>query len=246
MTDFIYRGFWTALDWIYPPVCAGCGEPGYRLCLNCQSKIQFINGNQCMICGESIRARKLLCVNCRNDPPSFTAMRSLAKYDGIIRDCLHALKYENNQSLGEMFAGWLADLVNHEAWSIDLVMPVPLSPQRIAERGYNQSALIAKPLAVRLNIPYHPFGIKRTRDTSTQVGLSAEARHRNVAGAFKAIPEIVSEKSVLLVDDVMTTGSTIDACVRALKNAGTNKVYCLTVARFSIRISSSNLKGHPV
>lgn len=180
-----------------------------------------------------------LCSVCQTIPRPYTAIRNLADYTGVIRDCIHALKYENNQSLGEFFSDGLAAVVVAAGWSPDLVMPVPLSPQRMIERGYNQAACLAKPLAARLGIRYHPFGIERTRNTASQVGLSGEARRRNVAGAFSAIPEIVAGKHVLLIDDVMTTGSTLEACARVLTDAGAGAVYGLTLGRFALRTGIS-------
>jgi ComF family protein len=159
-------------------------------------------------------------------------MRNLATYEGVLRDCVHALKYEHNQGLGEFFCQPLADIVWEAGWEVDLIMPVPLSTRRVAERGYNQAACLAKPLAARLGVRYHPFGIERTRDTPSQVGLSGEARRRNVAGAFRALPEVVAGKKVLILDDVMTTGSTMVACAQALLDAGSTAVYCLTLGRF--------------
>ncbi len=167
-------------------------------------------------------------------------MLNLAEYDGVIRECIHALKYQNNQGLGAYFSVMLADLVRSEGWHVDLVIPVPLSKQRIRERGYNQSAKLARPLATRLNTRYNTFGLLRTRHTNSQVGLSAADRQLNVSGAFKAVPEIVAGKNVLLVDDVTTTGSTLEACAEALKEAGAHHVYCLTLARDSRRSVVSN------
>ena len=239
MLDLINRGFWGTLDWIYPPVCASCGDHGYRLCGDCHAKIKFITGKYCLTCGEPIWGTTERCSACQTIPRPYAAMRNLADYTGVIRDCIHALKYENNQGLGEFFCDGLAAVVIGAGWSPTLVMPVPLSPQRMAERGYNQAACLAKPLAARLGIRYHPFGITRTRDTASQVGLSGEERRRNVAGAFRAIPEIVAGKKVLLIDDVMTTGSTLEACARALTDAGAGSVYCLTLGRFAMRTGIS-------
>ena len=242
----IYRGFWAALDWIYPPVCAGCGEPGYRLCASCQAKIKWITGKKCRVCGEPMIKQQGLCDNCRLRQPSFTAMRNLAEYEGVMRECIHGLKYENNQSLGDFFAEWLETLVRKEAWSIDMVIPVPLSRQRLAERGYNQAAMLAKPLALQLGCAYNPFGLKRIRDTRSQVGLSGEERRRNVVGAFEAVPQIVHDKAVLVVDDVMTTGATMESCGQALFDAGAIAVFCLTLARYSPRNHSSLSTRHQV
>ena len=246
LADAVYRGFWNALDWIYPPVCAGCGAPGDRLCSVCDEKIALISGKICQVCGEPISSRGDVCEVCSKNRPSFTSLRSLAKYAGVTRECIHALKYENNQALGEFFSRRLEKIVLTEDWQIDLVLPVPLSRQRLAERGYNQAALVAKPLALRLGCVYNPFGLKRTRDTKSQVGLSGEERRRNVVGAFAALPEIVSGKAILVVDDVMTTGATMEACARALLDGGAETVYCLTIGRFNARNHLNNLERHLV
>ncbi len=229
--EIIYRGFWSALDWIYPPVCVGCGEPGYRLCSKCRGKIKFIQGSRCKICGRPIDKPGELCKTCQITPPPYKALRSMARYEGIMRECIHSLKYDHNQSLGEYFCRDLLNCVKEEDWLLDMVIPVPLSPFRIKERGYNQSALIARPLAMALSLRYQPFGLKRIRNTQSQVELTAEERRINVAGAFQAVPELVRGKAVLLVDDVTTTGSTLIECTRALNSAGARAVYCLTLAR---------------
>lgn len=246
MLDLINRSFWGTLDWVYPPACASCGEPGERLCGDCHAKINFIKGKHCLICGVPMQGSADHCSACLSMPRLFTAVRNLAVYDGVIRDCIHALKYENNQGIGVVFTDELAAMVAAAGWLPDLVMPVPLSRQRMAERGYNQAAVLARPLAARLDISYHPFGIERIRDTASQVGLSGEARRRNVSGAFKAVHEIVGGQRVLLIDDVMTTGSTLEACAGALSDAGTAAVYCLTLARFSVRKGVSQLTRHQV
>ncbi len=235
ITGLISKGFWMAMDWIYPPVCASCGEPGFRLCEVCRVKISFIQDNCCPICGEPAQTAKRICESCLLHPPPYTAMRNLAKYEGVIRDCVHALKYQNNQALGDYFAGDLADLVIKNNWKIDLVVPVPLSLKREVERGYNQASCLAKPLANRVGLRFHPYGLERTRETPSQVGLTGDERRKNVLGAFNAFPELVTGKSILIVDDVMTTGATLFACVHALKSAGANDVFCLTLGRFALR-----------
>jgi len=159
-------------------------------------------------------------------------MRNVAFYGGVVRECIHALKYQNNQSLGRYFSELMLPVVMNATWHVDIVMPVPLSRERYRERGYNQAAAIARPLALGLKKPFNPFGLVQIRDTKSQVGLSGEQRRLNVVGAFRAVPELVSGKNILLVDDVMTTGSTMESCAKALKCAGSGKVYCITIARF--------------
>ena len=232
LSALIYSGLWTALDWVFPPECAACGEPGYRVCLNCQNKIGFILDWE----AEQKDKKHLPGSKKQNDqhviPASCSESRHLAHYEGVLRECLHSLKYDENRGLGELFARWLAPLVSKASWQIELVIPVPLSDERFRERGYNQSALIARPLAAQLGLPYNNYGLKRVLNTPSQVGLSAEDRRRNVAKAFSAEKAIVSSKSVLLVDDVMTTGSTLGACADALLHVGAKAVYAVTVGRY--------------
>lgn len=244
--DLLYRGFWSVMDWVYPPNCASCGEPGFRLCPECEAQIKYLNVKKCLICGEIIHHNAVVCFRCQSDPPPYTAMRNLAIYEGVLRECVHALKYQNNQSLGEYFSNPLAVVVHKEAWEIEKIVPVPLSHQRLKERGYNQAALIARPLAARLGYHFDPFCLVRTRDTPSQVGLSGEERRLNVIGAFKAIPELVEGKNILLVDDVMTTGSTMAECARALQVAGAKCVYCLTLGRYTPGLTFSKNNEHQV
>lgn len=227
----IYQGFWTALDWIYPPECAGCGEPGYRLCIKCQESIRFITGKVCQICGMPLEGKDEVCSACQKTPPPYEVMRSLCRYEGVIRDCVHDLKYRNNQSLGELFSTRMVDLIRREGWQADIVVPVPLSSDREAERGYNQSALLARPIALKLGWRYQPICLTRTRITKSQVSLSIEERKHNVEGAFHAITDLVRGRRILLIDDVTTTGSTINECTKALKQAGAVKVYCITLSK---------------
>lgn len=229
----LFNCFWSTLDWVYPPVCAVCGLPGSPLCIGCRNEIQYIKGRVCLICGASIDQGEIYCEDCKIRKPVFDGVRSLAFYGGVIRECIHALKYKNNRVLGKFFAELLVPIVKGENWSIDLVIPVPLSQERYKERGYNQAASVAHPLALLLELDFQPYGLKQARDTRSQVGLSAEERRLNVVGAFKAVPELVDNKNVLLVDDVMTTGATLESCAKTLKDSGSNKVYCTTIARFS-------------
>lgn len=245
LSALIFSGFWKALDWIFPPDCAACGEPGYRLCLECQNKIKFIHDINIT------HRRSGTAVGVHKTPEGTfpylcSDSRHLAHYEGVIRECVHSIKYHENRGLGELFSQWLAPLIGDAGWSIDLVIPVPLSAERLQERGYNQAALVARPLAGRLQVPFTNFGLRRVLDTPSQVGLSAEERRINVAKAFRAEHDVIHSKSILLVDDVMTTGSTLSACARALLSAGASSVYAVTVARHIDRTSASSMKSHQV
>jgi ComF family protein len=129
-------------------------------------------------------------------------------------------------------------------WQTDLITNVPLGKSRLKERGYNQVTVIARPLAMAMNLPLATQAIVRERETRSQVGLSAQERLTNVAGAFRALPNIVSGKSVLLVDDVATTGATLNACAAALRTAGAVRVYALTLAR-ALRIEDHSAEVNP-
>lgn len=246
LSAHIFSGIWQALDWIFPPECAACGEPGYRLCLNCRNKINFITDWNEPHSAERGTIRPQIGIPQAFIPKPCSDSRHLAHYEGVIRECVHALKYEENRGLGELLSRWLTPLVREAGWPIDFVAPVPLSKQRQHARGYNQSALIARPLAARINAPYNIYGMQRVLDTPSQVGLSAEDRRKNVAGAFIAMPELVRLQNILLVDDVMTTGSTLSACAQALLTSGAKTVYAVTVARHIDKKQVFSMKCHQV
>jgi ComF family protein len=133
--------------------------------------------------------------------------------------------------LADIFAQSMADYFRGLDWQIDLITPVPLSRGRKKQRGYNQAALLAKPMAWTLGHSYEPKALRRQRETRSQVGLSRDQRQENVAGAFRASPDVVSGKAVMVVDDITTSGSTLVACADALSQAGAEEIYGLTLAR---------------
>lgn len=158
-------------------------------------------------------------------------MRSWLVFEGPIRFALHKLKYRRNVALGDALAQHLVDYVNILGWPVDTVVPVPLGKARMKERGYNQVGLVAMPLAALRGWTYEPHALARARETRSQVGLSAVERKENVSGAFRGDPARVSGKTVLLMDDVATTGATLSSCADALLQSGAKKVYSLTLAR---------------
>lgn len=157
-------------------------------------------------------------------------LRSWAVYEDPLRAAIIRLKYKRDMALGEALAELLMRKYIQEGWQADVIVPVPLGAARMAERGYNQAALLARPLALRLALPYSTQ-VKRVRETRSQVGLSAQERRDNVRGAFWADPHRFQRQQVLLVDDVTTTGSTLDACAQALLEVGADSVFGLTLAR---------------
>ena len=158
-------------------------------------------------------------------------MRSWAVFDSPIQNGLHTMKYRRNLGFGESIALQMTDFVRSLHWPVEILIPVPLGKKRLKERGYNQVGLVARPLAYQMGWKYKPSALWKTRETRSQVGLSVLQRRENVHDAYQANSKVVEHKSILLMDDVATTGSTISACTKALLSAGVQAVYVLTIAR---------------
>lgn len=158
-------------------------------------------------------------------------MRSWAIFDPPIQGALHSLKYRRNFGIADSLACELADFFRSLKWTVDVLIPAPLSIQRQKDRGYNQVGLVARPFAYETGLKYVPQGLIKKKDTRSQVGLSISERKNNVLGVYLANSLIVTGKSILLLDDVATTGSTIQACTEALLAAGARDVYVITIAR---------------
>jgi ComF family protein len=226
----LYRWAWSGLDWLFPPSCGGCGARGTRWCGNCQENTRLIPSTICQICGD-VQNNSVICHKCQTSPPEYSALRSWAVFEGPLRNALHRLKYKGDLALGEVLSRPLAGLLKDLNWKVDLVTAVPIGVARRAERGYNQATLLAHPLALSTGLAFQPNALSKTRETRTQVGLSASDRRKNVSGAFEAYPQHVMQKRVLVVDDVTTSGATMEACAEALLGAGARQVFGLTLAR---------------
>jgi ComF family protein len=172
-----------------------------------------------------------MCGRCRGTRLYYERLSSWVSFEGPIREAVHELKYRHNVGLGEILAKQLVELVGSLNWDVDYIVPVPLGSKRLQERGYNQVMLLARPIAWELDIPLKRKALTRTRETRSQVGLSREQRITNVQNAFTAKEHVINGKRILLVDDVVTTGATINACAKALKEAGVKKVFAATLAR---------------
>jgi ComF family protein len=172
-----------------------------------------------------------MCADCRDAPPRYKQLRSWSIFDGPVRPALHRLKYRHDIGLGEALIPQLSHFAAALRWPADLLVPVPLGSHRLKERGYNQASLIGWPLSLALELSFAPRAIRRTRETRSQVGLSRGARQDNVRDAFQAKPELTNGRTVLLVDDIATTGATLSSCAEALYAAGARDVFALTVSR---------------
>lgn len=225
----LYRSVWRLLDLLFPPECGGCGRVGSRWCEDCQKRVNILNGVLCDICGLP-RDEVGVCDACLSERPHFRALRSWAVFDEPVQKALHKLKYRRDISMGDSLASQMVTFVKDLNWQIDLIVPIPLGRQRFKERGYNQVGMIAKPLALALNLRYAPNELLRRKETRSQVGLTKVERKANVQNAFQAGVGVIG-KTILVMDDVSTTGSTLSSGAEALYSSGAKDVYALTVAR---------------
>jgi ComF family protein len=229
------------LDVVFPPLCMSCrapvAEPG-ALCAACWQTIRFLDGPMCERCGlvfEFDPGGPTLCAACEAKPPAYDKARAVMRYDEASRAPILALKHGDRLDFAPGFTRWLDRGGRALLEETDVILPVPLHPYRLWRRRYNQSAELARALARLTAKPCDLLALTRARDTPSQGAMvSAKARRRNMLGAFRVSPgrkSAIVGRNLLLIDDVLTTGATVDACARALKRAGAGKVFVLALAR---------------
>jgi ComF family protein len=184
----------------------------------------------CAKCGEPNTPSRL-CSKCRQYSLNIDFIRSVAIFHGTVRNAIHRFKYERLAGLATPFGDLLAETWLANNFQADWIIPVPLHPARERDRGYNQAALLAQRLSDRTHVPALPHALKRTRVTAVQMELKAAERRTNVAGAFDCSEARIRGKRVVVMDDVCTTGATLEACAQALSQAGAASVFALTLAR---------------
>ena len=205
-----------ATDWLidlfFPPVCGHCGRVDARFCARCRAEL----ARQPL----EIAHRSLLLLD---------GLCSTGLHQGLLASAVQAFKYEGANDLCDLLAERLVQALGVQRWAFDAVLPVPLHTDRLLERGYNQSALLAERLAPALGVDYEPGWLGRIRNTGQQARLAGRDRLRNVAGAFEADPA-VKDLSVLLIDDVVTTGATLNECAAALRARQVKAVFAIAVS----------------
>jgi ComF family protein len=236
------------LDWLYPPRCRYCkesivGQDEECFCPNCRRKIRLVSHPLCATCGRPFldsSGDDHLCGACLIRDPYFALARAWACYpreesdEHPLREVVQRFKYGRKVSLGKPLGRWMARgcFAFFQGWPLDVVIPVPLHPKRLRWRGFNQSVILAREVGRLWGFPMDPWMLLRSRETPPQTELSEEERRRNVRRAFSLNPaKSVRGKNVLLVDDVYTSGATVNECSRTLVRAGAKEVRVLTLAR---------------
>ncbi len=222
------------IDLVFPPRCLACDTLGADfLCESCLKRIEPIPEPACPTCGHTTVPGR--CGNCAGRVRSFTRARAVGQYDGTLREAIQALKYSGRRMLADPLGDLMYDYLDRHAdipWrKVDCIIPVPIHPTRQRVRGYNQSDLLARRLAVRTGLPATPNLLSRVRRTRPQVRCTREERRTNLLNAFRAgDPGSVCGRNILLVDDVATTCSTIHEASIALRRAGAARIYVLCLA----------------
>lgn len=223
------------INLLFPQICLNCNcivSKDEDLCDECYQKIDFLNQNYCNLCGCIITSDISLCGKCIANPPPFSVLRSAFAYSTNSKNMVISLKFFDNTNHVKTYAKWMYEKNRDIFIGVDFIVPVPLHRLRLFQRKYNQAALLAKAVSYLSNIPCQLFAIRRLINTHTQTGLSTKQREANVKRAFTVVESgKVRDKTLLLIDDVVTTGATVKYCAQALKNCGAKEVRILTLAR---------------
>jgi ComF family protein len=223
-----------SLDLLFPTSCTICKRGGYVLCPACMAALPRFTPPICLHCGRP-HSGQGPCQHCSWHPLRLSGLRAVGPYVEPLRACIHALKYEGKTRLAEPLGLLMAQAARFYRVAGDLIIPVPLHEERSRERGYNQAQLLAQVCAYQLGIPLHSAILVRTRATPAQAQLSAPARQQNVAHAFACKPSYATGalqgRKIVIIDDVCTTGATLEACAEPIFAAGASAVWGLVLAR---------------
>ena len=217
-----------ALHSLFPLKCAGSGREGKTICESCHASLPRLAEPYCSICARPNSPQ--VCGGCRTAPLHLKGIRAPYLMEGAIREAVHDLKFRNPRASAPCLGRLLSRYFLEKPLPAGFLVPVPLHRRRLRQRGYNQSALLAKDLAKRVGIPVSEGTLVRIKDNPPQVSLDRAQRMENVEGSFECGDD-VKGKAILLVDDVATTGSTLSACGAALKEGGAASVWALVLAR---------------
>ena len=224
----------TVLGLIYPHTCPFCGRVvKEEVCPDCAGRIKIIEGPRCMRCSKPVSSEKEeYCYDCSHTHHYYERGYSLWLHNGAVQESVYKFKYHNQRIYGRYYA---KELVKHyeasvRSFHIDVIIPIPLFKKRRKERGFNQAEILAREIGAYMELPVDTRYLFRVRSTNPQKKLDPESRRRNLKNAFATNPGTRPPAAVLLGDDIYTTGNTIDSAARALKRAGVQKVYFLTIS----------------
>jgi ComF family protein len=235
----------SALNLALPPLCLGCAKPvgtAASLCPACWQGMEFIARPYCERLGTPFQTDLgpgILSLKAITDPPSFGRLRAAARYDATARLLVHRLKYSDRLDLGAAMGRWMVRAGHEVLDGADLLVPVPLHRMRFWGRRFNQAGELAKAIARETGLPVEHEALRRVKATKSQVGLSATERARNLSGAFRpaaAAGETVRGRRVVLIDDVMTTGATLNSAASVLRRAGAAEVDAIVFALVAERV----------
>ena len=219
------------MDSFFPRRCVGCGRLGDFICRECLRKLPRLLPPLCPHCGKP-QASGIVCPDCRRGQTEIDGISSPFRFDEVIRKAIYELKYRNLRAISPCLAELLADYLRSNPLDGEALTYVPLHPRRLRERGYNQSRLLAGELSKRIDLPVIEDCLIRAKQAQPQVrARDVQERRRNVADAFVCRDEKVSGRQLILVDDVCTSGATLESCAAALKSKGVAFVWGLTLAR---------------
>ena len=219
------------LHLLFPLRCAGCGRRGMNACPACRAAIPWLGTEICPLCASPSRLGRI-CRACGEGQRALDGARAACRFDGLVRTSIHDLKYRGVRGRAELLGEIAAEAIARRPLAIDVLVPVPLSAARRRERGFNQAELIAAEIGRLIGVPVAGASLERVKETPPQVRRSRDERRENVLGAFACRDASqIAGRRIALVDDVMTTGSTLSSAAEALKAAGAARVFGVVVAR---------------
>ena len=228
----------SSIDLLYPKHCVSCDkvllkiEKEMGFCKACAKKIQLVGPNYCMTCGVPVNEDEQYCNTCQNTKHYFDQNRAIFRYTGDMKDAMYRFKYANRRCYGKTFVWHAMKIYGNwiKEMDFDVIIPVPMYEKKKRKRGYNQAEVYAKAVSAHLHIPVFRDAVRRVRNTAPMKELDARGRRNNLKKAFIIAKNDVKFKCVLIIDDIYTTGSTIDEIAHEFRMAGVQKIYCLTLA----------------
>ena len=221
---------------IFPKTCPMCDKviyPYQDICDACERKLEYVSEPKCKKCGKPIRLMEQeYCMDCTKHVHYYEQGIAACVYSEQVKKSIYKFKYHNRRGYSEFYGKAIAAKYQKQiqAWKADVLIPVPIHYKRYVKRGYNQSKLLAKQLSKQLNIPMDSSILQRSINTKPQKELNVKDRLKNLESAFKITENVVKYKQVIIVDDIYTTGSTIDACAKILMDAGVKKIFYISLS----------------